>query len=265
MYDNLVIGFNEMGNLPISLRDKLEEISQINTLKLVSTQGSDGKWINYFKSIGIETKEFEASNCGVNITWDKKLVNYHSGKPLKNIVISCGKMEATGEVVITDYGLEGNAIYSVIPTLRELLHKNNAEIVIDFKPNNTFDELITKLKGKEVNSANYKKILNITSQQLALIKSQISKIDFQTPRKFIKHLKSLKIQIQSLRPIEEAISTVGGISIKELNDNFSLKKYPNFFTIGEMVDWDAPTGGFLLQGCFSMGAFTAKKIAEGLE
>ena len=224
--------------------------------------GSDGKWLNYFSSIGIKIKEFEASNCGVNIKWDENLINYHTGKPLKNITISCGKLNSTGEVVITNYGLEGNAIYSVIPAIRELVPKNKAEIILDFKPNNTLYELISKLKGKEASSSNYKKLLNINSQQLALIKSVISKNDFQTPLKFVSHLKSLKIQINSLRPIDEAISSVGGIPINELNDDFSLKKYPKYFTIGEMVDWDAPTGGFLIQGCFSMGVYTAKIISK---
>ena len=90
----------------------------------------------------------------------------------------------------------------------------------------------------------------------------ISKEDFQSATKFVKHLKSLHIQITSLRPIDEAISTVGGILMKEINNDFSLRKFQNIFTIGEMVDWDAPTGGFLLQGCFSMGAYAAKTISE---
>jgi uncharacterized flavoprotein (TIGR03862 family) len=227
-----------------------------------SITGSDGKWINYFNSIGIETKEFEASNCGVNIDWDKNFISSHSGKPVKNIVISCGNINSTGEVVITDYGLEGNAIYSVVPEIREYFTKGNTDIFIDFKPNNTFYELISKVKGKEANSSNYKKYLNINSHQLALIKSQISKNDFQSHLKFVKLLKSLKLQVHSLRPIDEAISTVGGIFTDELNDDFSLKKFPNIFTIGEMVDWDAPTGGFLLQACFSMGAFTAHSILK---
>ena len=85
---------------------------------------------------------------------------------------------------------------------------------------------------------------------------------FLIPNKFVEQVKNLKLKINSLRPIDEAISTVGGIDVGELNPNFSLKKYPNIFTIGEMVDWDAPTGGFLLQGCFSMGHFAAKAILD---
>jgi predicted flavoprotein YhiN len=88
----------------------------------------------------------------------------------------------------------------------------------------------------------------------------MNKNDFLSPSKFVNQIKKLELQVNSIRPMDEAISTVGGIDLSELNHNFSLKKYPNIFTIGEMVDWDAPTGGFLLQGCFSMGYFAAQSI-----
>ena len=94
--------------------------------------------------------------------------------------------------------------------------------------------------------------MNLNSTQIALIKSFSDKNNFLQPSEFITSVKHLQIPIQSLRPIEEAISTVGGIDLDEVNSDFSLKKHPSFFVIGEMLDWDAPTGGFLLQGCFSM-------------
>lgn len=261
------IGFDSNNNPIISNMNKSETVVADYYIFALggaswSITGSDGKWLKQFNSIGVETNNFEASNCGVNINWDDNFIKYHSGKPIKNIIISCGNMNSTGEVVITDYGLEGNAIYSVVPELRRLLLKDNGDIHIDFKPNNTAEELICKLRGNAANSANYKKLLNISAPQLALIKSIISKDDFQSAKRFIMHLKSLRILINSLRPIDEAISTVGGIPTKEINKDFSLRKFQNIFAIGEMVDWDAPTGGFLLQGCFSMGAFAAKTISE---
>ena len=261
------VGFDRNNNPIISNMNKSEAVVADYYIFALggaswSITGSDGKWLKHFNSIGIETNNFEASNCGVNINWDENFIKYHSGKPIKNIIISCGNMNSTGEAVITDYGLEGNAIYSVVPELRRLLLKDNGEIYIDFKPNNTEEELISKLSGNAANSSNYRKLLNISAPLLALIKSIISKDDFQSANKFIMHLKSLRIQINSLRPIDEAISTVGGIPAKEINKDFSLRKFQNIFAIGEMVDWDAPTGGFLLQGCFSMGAFAAKTISE---
>lgn len=227
-----------------------------------SITGSNGKWLNHFNKIGINTIKFEPSNCGVNIKWTENINNHHLGKALKNIMIYIGNKKATGEAVITKYGLEGNAIYSVIPEIRESLKQGKSEIFIDLKPNNTRQELLAKLKIGEMNSNKYKKLLNLNSVQLSLVKSQLTKEEFYTPAKFITKLKKLNFIVDSLRPIEEAISTVGGICTTELNSDFSLKKYPNIFTIGEMVDWDAPTGGFLLQGCFSMGVEAANSLSQ---
>ena len=225
-----------------------------------SLTGSDGKWVNSFIKLGIKILPFQASNCGVNINWSDNIKSFHIGKPLKNIQISCGTLKARGEAVITKYGLEGNAIYSLIPSIRKQLNLNSlSKIFIDFKPNNSLKQLLAKL-GKSTSSKDYKKIFNLNSTEIALIKSLITKEDYLSPDNFVKSIKNLEIKINSLRPIEEAISTVGGIDINELNSDFSLKKFPHIFTIGEMVDWDAPTGGFLLQGCFSMGHHAAKSI-----
>ena len=226
-----------------------------------SLTGSDGKWVNSFIKLGIKILPFQASNCGVNINWSDNIKSFHIGKPLKNIQISCGTLKARGEAVITKYGLEGNAIYSLIPSIRKQLNLNSlSKIFIDFKPNNSLKQLLAKL-GKSTSSKDYKKIFNLNSTEIALIKSLITKEDYLSPDNFVKSIKNLEIKINSLRPIEEAISTVGGIDINELNSDFSLKKFPHIFTIGEMVDWDAPTGGFLLQGCFSMGHHAAKSIS----
>jgi uncharacterized flavoprotein (TIGR03862 family) len=222
--------------------------------------GSDGKWLSYFQKIGIKTKPFQPSNCGVNLIWPKEITEYHIGKPLKNLELSVSGIKSRGEAVITQYGLEGNAVYSIVPLLRDKLKNSNPKILIDFKPNNSIEELNTKMKGKAGNSNNYRKVLNLNSVELSLLKSSLSKDKFVDSKKFIKQIKKLSLKVESLRPIEEAISSVGGIDTSELNFNFSLKKFPNFYTIGEMVDWDAPTGGFLLQGCFSMGHFSAMSI-----
>ncbi|MEE9429566.1 MAG: TIGR03862 family flavoprotein [Melioribacteraceae bacterium] len=246
--------------------------------------GSDGKWESMFNSIGISTLPFQSSNCGVNINWSDN-IKIHSGKPLKNIRISIGNLLSKGEAVITDYGLEGNAIYSIVPEVRKEISKNSiANITIDFKPSNTAEQLLQKSKVKsekieEINikparqfvgrdgdmsikTKDYARVFNLKSVELALIKTYTSKETYLNVETFIDSLKKIEISIDFLRPIDEAISTVGGIDINELNSDFSLKKHPNIFTIGEMVNWDAPTGGFLLQGCFSMGDFVGRSILK---
>ncbi len=226
--------------------------------------GSDGKWINEFNKIGVKTIPFEPSNCGINIKWGENILQHHLGKPIKNANLIVDKEIFTGEAVITEYGLEGNLVYSAIPKIRESLKNGIANIYLDFKPNNTEHELHEKITNEDSSSDIYKSKLNLNSTELALLKSFTSKNEFTDKSSFIKNVKKLEIKIESLRPIEEAISTVGGISIDELDEHFSLKTFPKLFTIGEMVDWDAPTGGFLLQACFSMGKYVADHLNKNL-
>jgi uncharacterized flavoprotein (TIGR03862 family) len=223
--------------------------------------GSDGSWLNIFQSMGIVIKPFQPSNCGININWPEAVRQYHAGKPVKNIKLSVDDVEELGEVVITDYGMEGNAVYPLVPTIRNMLNKNlPAHIFIDFKPSNTEEQLLQKTSGKSVRTKDYGQLFNLTGVQMAIIKACTSKESFLSLPGFINSIKKMAIPVDSLRPVAEAISTIGGIDLKEVNDDFSLKKYPWIYAIGEMLDWDAPTGGFLLQGCFSMGHYAARSI-----
>ena len=263
--DSQFIGFDENIN-PLIMKQggklSLKSAEYIFALGGASWKvtGSDGKWTSLFKQIGILTKPFEPSNCGVTIRWPESILAYHSGKPLKNIKVSTGNEIFQGEAVITEYGLEGNAIYSTVPSIRENLKTGNVNIYIDLKPNNDPLSLLKKIDLLEANSSNYKSALNLNSTEMALIKAFTPKEVYFSPETFIKALKKLPIPVNSLRPIDQSISTVGGIPISEMNTDFSLKRYPNIFTIGEMVDWDAPTGGYLLQACFSMAYRVSKSI-----
>jgi len=161
-----------------------------------------------------------------------------------------------GEALITDYGLEGTAIYPLIPLIRQLLSDGaKPKLKLDFKPLNTLEQLIKRINGKK--SSMYGKELALDSAQMAVIKAFTGKEEFLNPTRFCAAVKQLQVPISSLRPVEEAISVVGGIDLSDLREDFSLRKFPRIFSIGEMVNWDAPTGGFLLQGCFSMGAYVA--------
>jgi predicted Rossmann fold flavoprotein len=271
--------------------------------------GSDGEWVNMFRENGIQTLLFQPSNCGINIDWPDNIRQFHSGKPLKNVAISLiTEGEETGhpspvkvkmnEALITDDGLEGAAVYGIVPDLRGCISAGkNANISIDFKPQNTIEQLLKKLSAENINNSieaqnssdpkkesvklsvkqslkrsvkqsgyfvpDYKGLLSIQSEQMALIKAFTSREILHNKEQFCQAIKNLIIPVKSLRPIDEAISVIGGISIDDINDNFSLKSHPSIFVIGEMVNWDAPTGGFLLQGCFSMAALAARSILKG--
>jgi uncharacterized flavoprotein (TIGR03862 family) len=226
--------------------------------------GSTGEWSKIFDKNDIHTLPFQSSNCGIHINWLDSIISSHAGKSIKNIAASVNGIHQKGEALITDYGLEGNVIYPLVPEIRKKLSANeHVEIILDLKPFNTKEQLVQKVQGKtSTKTKNYAEIFNLDSVQLALIKAFTIKETFLSPELFAASLKQITLPVESLRPMEEAISTIGGIDLNEMNPDFSFKKRPNCFAIGEMLDWDAPTGGFLLQGSFSMGHWVGKKILE---
>lgn len=225
--------------------------------------GSDGRWTEFFAENKIQTLNFEPSNCGVEVDWPDSIRQFHAGKPLKNITLRVNDKVSRGEALITDYGLEGNAVYPLIPEIRRALKLNGlSEITIDFKPLNTEGQLMQKTVGKKIRPSDYASLYKLESGSMAVIKAYTNKETYTDVMRFSAALKNIVVPVSSLRPVEEAISTVGGLALNELNADFSLKQYPSIFTIGEMLDWDAPTGGFLLQGSFSMGYYTAMSIVE---
>jgi uncharacterized flavoprotein (TIGR03862 family) len=222
--------------------------------------GSDGSWSRLLESMGVSTNPFQASNCGININWPDAVM-IHAGKPVKNISLSCAGFHQKGEMVITEYGLEGNAVYPLVPAIRKgLIANQTVPLYIDFKPQNTVEQLVSRLDKQMPEPKKYAGIFNLDPVQLALLKAYTSKEVYLSASEFTSRLKGLPVPVDSLRPVEEAISTVGGIRVDELNNDFSLKKYPWVYTLGEMVDWDAPTGGFLIQGCVSMAYHAAQAV-----
>lgn len=226
-----------------------------------SVTGSDGNWLSAFEKIGVKTIPFQSSNCGINVDWPNDFISKHEGTPLKNIQIAIGDFSKKGEAVITKYGLEGNAIYPAVPTIRQFLNAEKTPVLqLDLKPNNTLESLLKKVENRKVLPKNYGYIFNLNKMELALAKGFSSKETYLSADLFVRFLKKIPIPIQNLRPLEEAISTVGGIDLQEVTPNLTLKKYPHLSIIGEMLDWDAPTGGFLLQGCFAMGFVAVKNL-----
>jgi uncharacterized flavoprotein (TIGR03862 family) len=260
------IGFTENKDPLIKSKEGTQEIkSDIVIFSLGGgswkVTGANSDWLSYFTEIGITTTPFQPSNCGLNVNWPISIKDFHIGKPLKNISVKHQNADIKGEALITNYGIEGNAIYPISAMVRDSFTDGlNTDIFIDFKPNQSESELLQKIKNTK--PSNYGKALKLNSVAIALTKSNLNKEEFLNPYIFIQTIKNTPIQVDSLRPVGEAISTVGGISTSELNPDFSLKKLPNTYCIGEMLDWDAPTGGFLLQGCFSMGVHSATSILD---
>ncbi len=226
--------------------------------------GSDGSWLDIFSKKGIQTVPFRAENCGFQVDWKPDFLIQNVGVPIKNCTFSCGGKHQTGEVVITEFGLEGNAIYALSSEIQsELTSKGRATIYIDFKPGFSESELQIKLENSDANTTQaLKRTLKLSPTQIALLKSNLTKEEFTRTAELAKRIKNFPIHLTAAAHIDEAISTSGGIALDEVDENFELKSLPSSFCIGEMLDWNAPTGGYLLQGCFSMGDWTARSLNE---
>jgi hypothetical protein len=225
--------------------------------------GSDGAWTNYFTEKGIGIIPFQASNCAYEVKWKDEFISTAEGRSVKNISIKCDAKERKGELVITKFGLEGGAIYALSPEIRKHLNKEGfAKVYIDLKPSLTVEQIKNKFRAR--GNRTIKKLLidrlNFDDTQIDLLKTVLSKEEFTDLETLAKKIKELPITLTSAAPMDDAISTVGGVSWNEIDENFQLKKLPNNYCIGEMLDWDAPTGGYLLQGCFSMGYCLAQQL-----
>lgn len=160
----------------------------------------------------------------------------------------------SGDVVITRYGIEGAPAYAMNRDFR-----NGQKIVIDFKPSLSELDLVKRLQSSK-NTTEGLKNLKLSKIAIQWIKIAVSKEVYLNVELLAKMIKSFHLPVVGLRPIDEVISTVGGIDLLEIDENFELKKLPNFYCIGEMLDWDAPTGGYLIQGAVSTGAKAAHSI-----
>lgn len=221
--------------------------------------GSDGSWLSVFNQKGIDTLPFKASNCAYQIDWPQEFIQNHEGKPLKNISISIMNKIQKGEVVITKFGLEGNAIYGLSPQIQTALASGKEAVVyVDYKPMWDLAHLIEKMTLSKSNTTTIlKENVKLSRAVVGLIKATLTKEEFLDRPTLAKYIKRFPLLIRDSAPIDEAISTSGGIDLNAIDSNFELKDVKNHFCIGEMLNWNAPTGGYLIQACASSGAYLA--------
>lgn len=225
--------------------------------------GSAGDWTDYFNEKGIITNPFYPSNCAYKVEWNQTFIKKYHGQALKNCEFTCGSISKKGEAVITEFGIEGSGIYPLSSEIRTpLIQQKSAKVLIDFKPDLSIEEIRNRIenKGKLSIKDVLEKRINLSQLQIELLKQISSKEAYNDANLLSQLIKSYPLSIIDFAPIDDAISTVGGIDLEEINSNLELNKLPHHYCIGEMLDWDAPTGGYLLQSCFSMGKFLADKL-----
>ena len=259
------LGWNEKGYLKFENSKDIDSDIVVFALGGASWKitGSDGKWRKTFTEFGVNVATFKAANCAFSVDWNENFINTHQGKPLKNIALTYNNLLAKGELVISKFGLEGNAIYALSQKIQKTLFTKESTIIqLDLKPTMTIDEIKTKYKNSKNTKVTeiLKKDLNLDRTSIGILKQFSDKDTFSNLDLLSKTIKSVPITIKSAEEIDKAISILGGISLDEIDENLQIKKMPNSYAIGEMLDWFAPTGGYLLQGSLSMGFALAKHL-----
>lgn len=226
--------------------------------------GSDGKWSDEFKKRDIDICPFEASNCTWLIDWKKSFIETEEGMPLKNIVTKVNQHTVKGEILITKGGLEGGAIYAQSYNLRSALKKgSNAELLLDLKPNLSIEKIANILSNRKKSIKHtLTNVLKLNRTATKLLGSYVNKEDYVDHEKLSSIIKNFKLSVIGCGPLDQSISSVGGVLLHEVDSKFELKKYKDHYVIGEMLNWDAPTGGYLLQNCFSMGVRVSRHINQ---
>ncbi|MBO4224886.1 TIGR03862 family flavoprotein [Bradyrhizobium neotropicale] len=235
--------------------------------------GSDGSWVDVLATKGIKISPLRPANSGFIVAWSDIFRDRFEGQPLKSVALSIGGQTVRGEAIVTRTGIEGGAIYALSADLREaILRDGEATLAIALRPDLSVDELAAKLstpKGKQSFSNFLRKTANLSPVAIGLLqeaaKASGQSLPSLPPADLARLLNAVPLRLSGTAPIARAISTAGGIAFDELDDNFMLHRLPGIFAAGEMLDWEAPTGGYLLQASFATGAAVGKGVMKWLD
>jgi uncharacterized flavoprotein (TIGR03862 family) len=260
-------GFSKEGNVLLQHHEEIIELkNEIVVFALGGGSwkitGSEGEWLNYFERKGIITKPFESSNCAFKINWKPELLNTIGGQVLKNCKLTCTNQSVLGEVTLTKFGIEGSGVYPLSPAIRNELQKSGRALVtIDLKPMWTLVQLqIACASAKGAVTDVLKHTAKLSKAAITLLKHYLTKEAFTNWETLTQTIKDFPIHITALAPLDEAISSAGGVDLSEINEHFEFKKWQHHYAIGEMLDWDAPTGGYLITGCYAQASYLAKHL-----
>lgn len=229
--------------------------------------GANGSWVEILEEHGVKVLPLKPANCGFIVSWSDYFRDKFSGMPLKSVTISCNKSRQQGELMVTEKGLEGGAIYAISATLREAIEKEgNAILYIDTRPAMELNELEKKLSKRGSDSfSNYLRKAGFSVAAIGLLYEVCGDgVNKLPPKELAQALKALPVKLTATAGLVRAISSAGGVAEESVDKNLMLKAKPGVFVAGEMLNWEAPTGGYLLQACFSTAVAAAKGAIDFL-
>ena len=271
-------GWNDDGALRFEVQGRdLELPAAASVLALGGASwpvlGSDGAWVDALRARGADVAPLQPSNCGFDVGWSEHLAQRFAGAPLKPVALiwrdhAGHEQRRQGECVLTSGGIEGSLIYAASAALREeIARRGKAVFYLDLAPSHRHDVLLQALSkprhGRSLASV-LKRVAGLEGAKVALLHELVTKPDLADGQKLAAAIKALPITARAARPVEEAISTAGGVRIEELDEVLMLRSLPGVFCAGEMLDWEAPTGGYLLTACFASGRLAGGGAADWL-
>lgn len=231
--------------------------------------GARGDWAPFLQKRGVLVHPFLPANCGFNVSWSAPMLDRFAGQPLQGAAYEFEGERVRGESVITQYGIEGGAIYALSSRLRDRIAANgSATLMVDLRPEMPLVDLIRKLSrpraGDSMSNA-LRKLLNLAPVGVSLLREVFGKELGGDATTLSRQIKAVPIRLTGVQGLERAISSAGGVAVEELDAKLMLRKMPGVFLAGEMIDWEAPTGGYLLQACFATGVAAANGIVSWLK
>ncbi|MGF1501081.1 MAG: TIGR03862 family flavoprotein [Paracoccaceae bacterium] len=226
--------------------------------------GSDAAWVPWLEAAGVAVAPFRPANIGIEIAWSETLRSRFAGAPLKPVGLAAGEARTLGECVVTETGLEGSAVYAVSAAIRERL-RGACDLTLDLAPGRTEAAIEARLAraGPRQSLANRLRRAGITGVKAALLREADGPVP-TAPAPLAARIKALPLTVAGLRPISEAISSAGGVAWDGVDAALALAARPTVFVAGEMLDWEAPTGGYLLTGCLATGFWAGQAAARHL-
>jgi uncharacterized flavoprotein (TIGR03862 family) len=220
--------------------------------------GSDGAWVPLLEKRGVSLAPLRPANCGFEIEWSAHFKERFSGEPVKSIGASVRETpKRAGELVITDYGIEGGLVYALSAALRDEIEERGAAcLTLDLAPGQTQAKLAAALahpRGSRSMASHIQSRTGMKGVKTVLLREVLRARDFEEPERLAAAMKALPLTLLRPRPLAEAISTAGGVPFEALDQHFMLRALPGVFCAGEMLDWEAPTGGYLLTASFATG------------
>ncbi len=220
--------------------------------------GSDGAWVPLLTARKIDVAPLQAANCGFDTQWSEHFSSRYAGHPLSPVTVTVPDSHSKkGQFVITENGVEGSLIYALSSHIRDRISAHgHATVLLDLAPDWTLERLsqeIARPRGARSMASHLQSRVNITGVKAGLLRELVSKEDFAVPTILATRIKALELNLTAPRPIDEAISSAGGVRFEALNQDLMLQTMPGVFCAGEMLDWEAPTGGYLLSACFASG------------